>query len=89
MRYVAIIAIVSLFAIVAVWQNIEMRTEKLACVELARKEMYLSRVNDRFRFEIERHRRIERVSAFGAANGYGRLGPADITVLVVRKQDGK
>ena len=89
MRYFSIVLMISIFVISYVWQNIEMMKMRSDYKRLIRTEKELSAVNDKLKLELERLRNINRIEAYADRNNLKRLGPEDVIVIRIDRNDTK
>jgi len=89
MRYFSIVLMISIFVISYVWQNIEMMKMRSDYKRLIRTEKELSAVNDKLKLELERLRNINRIEAYADRNNLKRLGPEDVIVIKIDRNDTK
>jgi len=87
MKYFFIVAMISLFVLFYVWQNIEVMKMKMEYRRLANIERSLSEENKRLLFDIERMRNFKKVESSLSGSGVKRITPED--VLVVKSKESK
>lgn len=79
----------SLFAIMYVWQNIEVMKIKMDYMELVRVEKQIIKENDRLIYEIEKYKTIKNIKNYAEERGMKEITPEDFDVLILKNRNGK
>ena len=82
-RYAAIAAIVILFVVLYVWQNISVMGIRMECTAGSLREKALMKKNDRLLYEIERFKRIDLVESRAIQAGMRRISPANMQAVII------
>lgn len=91
MKYFMIVAMMSVFVLLYVWQNIEVMRMKMEYRKLINVEHELTEENKRSLSELERLRNFRTVESAVAGRGVRRMGPQDVLILKneEKKNNGK
>ncbi len=81
-KYFIIVLSLSLFAVMNVWQNIEVMKIKLNYKKLTKTEGDIIKKNDRLRYEIEKYKRISLIENNAEALNIKRINKDDFIVLI-------
>ncbi|MFC1669570.1 hypothetical protein ACFL20_04205, partial [Spirochaetota bacterium] len=84
-----IVFFINLFAIMYVWQNIEVMKINLQHRKLDRIEKNILNSNDKLKYWIERYKRTKVIEQYARVQGLKKVVPGDYEVLIIRDKKNK